>query len=194
VSDAGPVLQNSGLRRFGTPSAYQPYQPGQYSAQTFQAPLLPARQSFNPVQPRQPAGGLLSDSYGGGGATVGDPSSSPVSSSSVPGGMPGGLSNAAAIGISAMTGIPAFAISGLLGMASNSADAPSSSVGVGAAPGTPGGIGVAIGGDGSEGGPGTSSSVGVGAAEGTPGGIGGIGGDGSEGTGDGGGGGGGGGK
>lgn len=188
MSAGGEQYENSGLRRFGTPQNYQPYNPGQFSAPTFQAPQLAPRQRFNPWQPPTPAtGGLLDGSYGGGGPNVGDPSSSPVSPDATVGTV-GGLAQAV-LGVSqALQGNPL----GLLGMISQSGSGGSSapsSVGVGAAPGTPGGIGTAVDGGGI-GDSGVGSSVGVGAAEGTPGGIGGIGGDGSEGDGGGGGGGG----
>jgi hypothetical protein len=189
---SGEGQANSGVHRFLGNSGFQPYSAPAYKPQNFAAPMLsPMNRYTSPVAPAVSGGLLGGDSYGGGGANVGDPSSSPVSSSATASGM-GALTGPAAMGISAITGLPV----GLLGLALNSmnsaSDAPAgSSVGIGAAPGTPGGIGVAIGGDGSEGGPGVGSSVGVGAAEGTPGGIGGIGGTGSEGTGDGGGGGGG---
>jgi hypothetical protein len=173
-----PAYQNSGLRRFGTPQNYQPYNPGQFSAPTFQAPTLGPRQNFAP-RGLSSMPGLL-------GGEMGSEGSAPAST---PGSMPPGVANALGMGLGLATGLPGFAISGLLGLANGGVSGPgTSSVGVGAAPGTPGGIGVAVGGDGSEGSSG-ASSVGVGAAEGTPGGIGGIGGDGSEGSGGGGGGG-----
>ena len=132
-----PAYQNSGLRRFGTPQAYTPYNPGQFSAPTFQPPMLPPRRQFPSPGSSAPVGGLLD---GGPGGNIGapDPSTNP------------GLSNSIAMGL----------IGAVLGPAAAMA---ADSAGIGASPGfAPDGDGTAgVGiGNGGIGSPGAGTAAG----------------------------------